>query len=267
MPDESIADATRPNAGRIYDYMLGGSHNFEVDRRAADQIVSLLPFLPKAMRLQRWCLQDLAVELAERRGFDVIIDFASGLPTNDHMHTVVPKGTTVIYSDYDPVVVEYAHEILEGVSDVYVFKADARQPEDLLNRHEVQQILKGRRNVALVCWGVSLFLSDADISHFARALYDWAGDSSCLAFHAQGAVETPDDPAAVRVMRVYEQMGSRMYYRPLERFKELLQPWRADGRGFISLLDWHGFDVSELSEEDLRAWGSAGGNFGAYLVK
>ena len=35
MSKESVVDASRPNAGRIYDYILGGSHNFEVDRQAA----------------------------------------------------------------------------------------------------------------------------------------------------------------------------------------------------------------------------------------
>ena len=33
------------------------------------------------------------IELAERRGYDLLIDFASGLPTNDHIHHVVPPGT------------------------------------------------------------------------------------------------------------------------------------------------------------------------------
>src|ERR1041384_1318361 len=167
MTQESIIDTSKPSAGRIYDYMLGGHHNFEVDRQAADQIVKLVPFLPKAMRLQRWCLQDLALELTEKRGFDIIIDCASGLPTNDHIHHVVPAGTTVIYSDFDPVVVEYGREILADTSNIYFFQADARRPDELLNRPEVQEILGGRRDVALVYWGICMFLSDDDLSHAA----------------------------------------------------------------------------------------------------
>ena len=68
MPEESIVDTSRPNPGRIYDYLLGGSHNFEVDRQAADQLRSLLPFVDKAARFQRWALQGGAAELTERRG-------------------------------------------------------------------------------------------------------------------------------------------------------------------------------------------------------
>ena len=42
-----IADASQPNAGRIYDYLLGGSHNFEIDREAAQvaEEVALLGWL------------------------------------------------------------------------------------------------------------------------------------------------------------------------------------------------------------------------------
>lgn len=267
MSQASIIDATKPNAGRIYDYLLGGSHNFEVDRQAAEQLVKLLPFLPKASRLQRWCLQDLAVELTEKRGFDVIIDFASGLPTNDHMHLVARKGTTVIYSDLDPVVVEYAHEILAGTPNVYYFQADGRHPEELVNRPEVQQILGGRRDMALVYWGVSLWLADEDIAHAARYLYQWAGPRSCLAFNAMGAVEMPDDPQVQQVAQIYAQMGSTIHFRPLARFQQLLQPWRADEKAFVSLLEWHGLDQTTMTAEDQRTWSSTSGMYGAYLVK
>ncbi|MBI4670812.1 MAG: SAM-dependent methyltransferase [Chloroflexi bacterium] len=40
-------DLTKPNAARIYDYLLGGSHNFEADRRAGDQLNRAVPWFPK----------------------------------------------------------------------------------------------------------------------------------------------------------------------------------------------------------------------------
>jgi hypothetical protein len=267
MPEESIIDASKPNAGRIYDYVLGGHHNFEVDRQAAEQIIKLLPFTLKAARLQRWCLQDLGVELTEKRGYDIIIDFASGLPTNDHIHQIVPEGTKVIYSDYDPLVVEYAHEILGDTPNVYIFQADARRPEELLNNSKVQEILGDRRDVALIHWGVSVWLSDEDISYIARILYEWAGKDSCWAFHTQAADANPNDPGVIQVQKIYEQMGTPGYPRSLERYKELLQPWRPDEKGFISLLEWHGLDQAEMTEEDQQSWGPTGIGYGAYLIK
>jgi hypothetical protein len=266
MSKESIIDDTRPNAGRIYDYILGGHHNFEVDRQAAERIIQLLPFLPKALRLQRWCLQDLAVELTEKRGFDLIIDFASGLPTEDHIH-IVTEGTTVIYSDRDPVTVEYGREILGDAPNVHYFQADAGRPEELLNNPQVQNILDGRRDVALIYWGISMFLPEEQLAHAARVLYDWSGPNSCWAFNAQGAVDTPTDPAVLQVQKIYEQTGSPQYFRTLERYKQLLEPWQADEKGHISLLDWHGFDETLMNEADRKIFSSTSGMYGAYLAK
>jgi len=267
LSSDSIIDTSKPSAGRIYDYILGGHHNFEVDRQAAEQIIQVVPFLPKNLRLQRWCLQDLAVELTEKRGFDIVVDFASGLPTNDNIHHVVPPGTTVIYSDYDPVVVEYGREILSDTANAYYFQADARRPEELLNRPEVQEILDGRRDIALIHWGISLFLRDEELAHAARSLYEWSSVSACWAFMAQGADINTSDPGISQAGAIYERMGSRLYFRSLNTILQLIQPWQPDENGMISLMDWHSIDQREMTEDDMRGFGVAGGGYGAYLVK
>jgi hypothetical protein len=267
MPQDNIVDASKPSPGRVYDYLLGGNHNFEVDRQSAEQVLKFLPFAGKFARLQRWALQDIAVELSEKRGYDVIIDFASGLPTMDHIHFKVPKGTIVIYSDSDPVVVEYARDILKDTPNVYFFQADASKPEELLSRPEVGKILAGRRKVGFVYWGVSIFLSDNDISHAVRYLYDWAAPGSCLAFNAQGADANVEDNAAKQVIQIYVQMGQNIFVRSLKEYQELLKPWQPDAQGFIPLLEWHGFDQSELGKEDVAVYGPMGGGYGAYLIK
>jgi hypothetical protein len=97
----SIADASIPNAGRVYDFLIGGHRNFEVDRDAAQQIIKVAFFLPKVLRLIRWFLGE-AVRRLIADGYRDFIDFASGLPTMDHIHHVAPAGTKVIYSDIDP---------------------------------------------------------------------------------------------------------------------------------------------------------------------
>jgi hypothetical protein len=267
MSQESIADSTKPNAGRIYDYILGGHHNFEVDRQAAERLAKMIPFLKEGARLQRWCLQDLATELTQKRGFDIIVDFASGLPTNDHFHHVVPPGCIVIYSDYDPVVVEYAQQILADIPNVYFFRADARRPEELLNRSEVKDILGDRRDVALVYWGVSSFLSDEEIAHAAKYLFEWSAPKSCWAFNAQNAGTKSDDPAVAEALKMYAQMGTPIYIRSLDTYRKLLDPWHPDEADFVSFLQWHGFDESILNEEIKNRSGQGAGNYGAYLVK
>ena len=265
MTEHSIADSSKPNPGRIYDYVLGGGHNFEVDRIAAEELLKRLPFISKYARLQRWSLRNIAEELSMKRGFDVIIDFASGLPTNDHIHFRVPKGTTVIYSDIDRVTVEYAQEILEGTSNAWVFKSDAGTPDELLNNPEVERILNGRRKVAFVYWGVSGFLSDDAIKNAARVLYDWAAPGSCIAFNSQ--TSDVNHPVKDEVTEIYRKMGTKTYGRLAEECLALLEPWQVDGDGFVSLLEWHGFKESGFADDPDNSFGSNLGGHGAYFIK
>ena len=39
----SDVDLSKPNAARIYDYVLGGANNFEVDREFAKRLMTTLP--------------------------------------------------------------------------------------------------------------------------------------------------------------------------------------------------------------------------------
>src|SRR5215204_2128104 len=43
-------DLDRPNAARMYDYFLGGSHNFAVDREVAVQAIQAWPDMPGSCR-------------------------------------------------------------------------------------------------------------------------------------------------------------------------------------------------------------------------
>ena len=267
MPQPSFIDAGKPNAGRIYDYLLGGSHNFDVDRVTGDRVRQFVPFLPKAMRLQRWCLQDLAVELSGARQYDVIIDFASGLPTSDHIHHVVRPGTTVIYSDYDPVVVEYAHEILAGAENCYYFMADICRPEELLDRQEVLALVGESRRVAFIFWGISGFLSDEELCSTIRYLYDWSGSEACLCFNAQAAGAALTEPGMAQLVRIYDQMGVALHARTIQDYEALLRPWLPDENGFCTLLNWHGMGEEAMTEEDKQGWGLSGGGYGVYLAK
>ena len=264
MYEKTIIEASTPNAGRIYDYLLGGHHNFEIDRRAGDQVKAMMPFLPKLMRLMRWCLQDVAPEMTVKRGFDTIIDFASGLPTVDHLHTAAAPGTTIIYSDRDPVCVEYGREILGDTPNVHYFQADCRRPAELLDRPDVREILADTRRVALVCWGISMYLNDDEIAHIARALYDWSDEDSCLAFYLQPG--STDSTAAAETVEVYRRMGEKLYFRSVEGFQELVLPWRPDELGFRTMEEWHGIQV-DMDEEDRAFFPGGVSGYGVYLVK
>jgi hypothetical protein len=71
----ATVDPNRPSAARIYDYHLGGRHNFAVDRALAERAVTLVPALPRPARADRAFL-DRAVRYAAGRGVRQFLDRA-----------------------------------------------------------------------------------------------------------------------------------------------------------------------------------------------
>lgn len=261
-----LQDSEHPNMVRIYDFLLGGPHNFEIDRQVGREMISYLPFLHKAVRLQQWCYQDIAVEL-ERRGFDLIINLTSALPTPDNLHRFVSPGTQVVYFARDPMAVEYGRAALADSPNTHFFQGCPYKIEEMFNQTGFLDLIQGRREMAFVFWSSAAFYSDTTLAHVARFLYDWSAPNSCLVFHAQGAGANPDHPSIRRLARQLNEMQSPFYLRSWETYANLLAPWTPDEQGVISLLDWHGLDISEMTPDDRAAWGAHGIGCGAYLMK
>jgi len=131
----------------------------------------------------------------------------------------------------------------------------------------VDEVLKGRRDVALITWGVSAFISDEDIKHIAEFLHSWAGKKSVWAFNAQAArAKNVVDPSGDKVLAYYKQIGAPMTIRSIEEYVQLVKPWHPDP-GFIPFNEWHKFDQAFMSEADLVQFGASGSGYGAYLHK
>jgi hypothetical protein len=247
-----IADATRPNAGRIYDYFLGGSHNFEIDRDAAKQVLQHAPHMPQFLMLIRWFLGEATRRLC-KQGFDKFLDFASGLPTMDHIHQVSPEGTKVIYSDKDPIAVAYAQEIIGSDPHIRFLQCDAERPEELLNSGVVEELFGNERKVAIGMNGILYFMPDKAVSHSLSLLYDWADHGSKLFLCDCDTREYSED--ARRTIEIYERSGQPLYLRPLERTLELIKPWEIDEPGVKLLEEWVDMEP-QVRDQVRKAWGS-----------
>lgn len=255
----NIADASRPNAGRIYDYLLGGSHNFEIDRQAAQKVVEIGPFFPQLFRLIRWFLGEATRRLCDE-GYRSFIDFASGLPTVDHIHEVSPEGTKVLYSDIDPVTAAYAKQIIGDDPNIRYVQCDASQPEKLLESSVVTELFGDERRMAFGFNGICYFLDDDTLAHSLRTIYDWAAPGSKLFMSDNDVVLTE---RSTEMVKLYENLQS-LHIRKLDRVKELIQPWTICEPGFMPLEDWVGMD-HKVTEEMTKLFG--GPMVGAILEK
>lgn len=231
----SIADASKPNAGRIYDFVLGGNHNFEVDRLAAKKILEIAPFFPKVALVIRWFLGEAVRRLSEE-GHSQFLDFASGLPTIDHIHQIPRPGTRVIYSDIsdiDPITVAYGQEILKDDPNVRYAVCHAGKPEQLLTSPLPSQLYDASEVVAIGFNGICWFLRDEEISHAMKTLHAWAGKGSRL-FLADFDF-TNQTPEAVAAMKLYGTFGQPAHLRNLRVLQDLIAPWKPASDGFRSL--------------------------------
>jgi SAM-dependent methyltransferase len=236
-------DATKPSIGRIYDYVLGGHHNFEVDRVAAQNILKMFPSYPRWARLNRWFLQMMA-ERWNGEGFDQVLDLGSGMPTQGHVHTVMPRAR-VLYTDYDPMTVAYAGEVLGDDARVRFEQADILDTTGLLSAAD--QHFEGARKVAIGCIGVSYFVDDTRLARLMQALHSWAAPGSVLA--CSFPYGDPENQHTRDILESFNKnSGSQIFLRDPDTMARLCAPWRMRESGPLA----QALGVEHLVEENDR---------------
>ncbi|SEL80781.1 SAM-dependent methyltransferase [Streptacidiphilus jiangxiensis] len=158
----SWVDLETPNAARVYDYYLGGSHNFEADRRMARQAMEQWPDLPAIMRANRAFLRR-AVHYLAGQGFTRFLDIGSGIPTLGAVHEVARElqpQARVVYVDRDPVAVAHSQMMLAEDPLSNIVQADLTEPEELLAHPDVVALLDAAEPVALLLIAVLHFVPD-----------------------------------------------------------------------------------------------------------
>lgn len=152
----------KPSAARIYDYLLGGYHNFECDRIAVEKILELRPHVQLAALANRAFLRRTIHYLLDQY-VDQFLDIGSGIPTAGNVHELVqsrnPAGR-VVYVDIDPVAVAHSRAILDENPSATAIRADLCQPETILNHPEVRGLLDLSRPLGLMLVAVLHYILD-----------------------------------------------------------------------------------------------------------
>lgn len=242
-----------PSAARIYDYTLGGAHNFEADRQAAEYMFSLVPSTRKWVRMLRSCLQAAARRLSGE-GFQHWVDFASGLPTNDHVHAVLP-GTQVLYSDINPLTIAQGRALLGSSPNTLYLEGDIRKARELLLRADVQHFLGGDRRVALGANGITVFLTAEDNRRFFRELYDWAAPGSKLFTTFETKDPDKTTPRWEQFTGMFQRMGESFHLYSLPEYLDFCLPWTPDKAGVLTVREFLGLPPEHVREEDREGIG------------
>ncbi|HYN93923.1 MAG TPA: SAM-dependent methyltransferase [Pilimelia sp.] len=157
-------DVNRPSAARVYDYILGGAHNFAVDRALGDELIRTSPDVAETMRSNRVFLRR-GVRFLAAAGVRQFLDIGSGVPTVGNVHEVAQEAApdaTVVYVDVDPVAVAHSEAILADNDRAGVIGADLREPDRILHQARESGLIDLDRPVAVLLAGVVHFIADAD---------------------------------------------------------------------------------------------------------
>jgi hypothetical protein len=237
-PDE--IDLDRPSPARVYDYYLGGSHNYAVDRETARQIVRLVPETPRFARANRSFLRR-AVEYLVAAGIRQFLDIGSGIPTVGNVHEIAQRAAPdarVTYVDIDPIAVAHSRAILAGNDRVAVVQDDLRTPERVLSDPELLRVLDLDQPVAILMISLLHFVPDSDDPAGVIARYrDAVAAGSYLALSHIRRV--PDPPAdGLKTLEIYKRIGAPLVPRSDAELRSFFAGFDLVPPGLVALQEW-----------------------------
>jgi S-adenosyl methyltransferase len=217
-PSDRI-DTARPHPARIYDYLLGGRDNYQVDREAAERVISLAPDARVSVRANRDFMRR-AVRTVVAAGVRQIVDIGTGIPTSPNTHEVAGKvaaDVQVAYVDNDPIVATHAGAKLTNAGNAGFVLADVRDPRSIVEHPLVNDMIDFSRPVALLLVAVLHFVRDSeDPAGIVKTLTESLAPGSHLVishgtldFHQAGvgdAREVYDDATAALTIRGYDEI-------------------------------------------------------------
>ncbi|MGW6912426.1 SAM-dependent methyltransferase [Kitasatospora sp. NPDC054939] len=255
-------DLEKPNAARVYDYYLGGSHNFEVDREMARKAIALWPELPQIMRSNRAFLRR-AVQFLAESGVTRFLDIGSGIPTFGAVHEIarsVRPDCEVVYVDHDPVAVAHSRLLLADDPQSVVVQADLRDLDDLLARPEVQALTATGEPVAVLLVSVLHFITDQDDPwKLVSVLRDAVPSGSALALCHASLEGRPDQ--AEDHQRLYRMTPTPLTMRNRDQITALFDGFDLVDPGVVYLPQWRPETPEAVGDHPERMTGLVGVGF------
>jgi SAM-dependent methyltransferase len=251
-------DLDRPSVARIYDYFLGGSHHFAVDREMAERLRALAPDVGDVMRANRAFLRR-AVRYLLEQGVDQFLDIGSGIPTVGNVHEVariVHPGARVVYVDIDPVAVAHSRALLAGDPQTAVVAADLRDTRAILGSPEVARLIDPARPTGLLIVSVLHFM--ADLAPIAAAVAELRNALAPGSFLAISHAVRDSRPDVDEFTQIYEKTGAQPVARTVEEIEAFFGDFTMIDPGLVFLPLWRPDSAEDIDEHPERFVALAG---------
>ncbi|MFI5615392.1 SAM-dependent methyltransferase [Amycolatopsis sp. NPDC051903] len=145
-------DPNRASVARVYDALLGGKDNYEVDRQVVRELTAAMPDVVDLAVENRAFLIRVCRFIASQTGVLQYLDCGSGLPTAENTHQVVQRiapESKVVYVDNDELVVAHGRALLEENQFTRFIRGDIFDPRSILDDEVVRGHLDWSEPIAL----------------------------------------------------------------------------------------------------------------------
>jgi SAM-dependent methyltransferase len=253
-------DTKRANPARVYDYILGGTHNFLADQDAGRAILAVEPNTRPGAKAARAFL-GRAVRFLAAQGIRQFLDIGSGIPTEGNVHELAAQATSgarVVYADNDQVAVAHSRAILADSADATVIEADAREPGKILSSATVRELIDFTQPVGLLLNMVLHFIDDPeDPWRIVATLRDALAPGSYLVV---GHLTDENKPTVAHAAeKVYNRsVATNIHVRPRADILAFFDGFDLVDPGLVYIPHWRPDSPADVPADASRSWALVG---------
>lgn len=261
----------------MYDFYLGGTTNWPVDRAFGRRVLERIPVVREMAVQNRHFLTRVVRHLA-KLGVRQFLDIGAGVPTDGSTHDVAEQITNdakVVYVDNEPVAVAHGKMLLRERGDPArqaVIQADLRNTEDLWQESMATGILNPREPIALLLIAVlHVEQPDSDGNDIgAQAVAEYrdmlpVGSFLAISHCTDDGVPAEMVPEMADLKGMYDaSSSSNVIYRSRREIADLFGDFEMLAPGTVWTPEWHpdetGSDAAAEYETPSRAafWSGVG---------
>jgi DNA-binding cell septation regulator SpoVG len=220
-----------------------GKGNFEADRKAAENALSVVPEGRKvAWANRRFMVR--AVRYMARHGIEQFIDLGTGIPASPSVHEIARSITPearVVYADNDPIVVSHNKSLLanhdDGIAGIH---GDIRYTANLFDDPELEKLIDLGAPVGVLFVAVLHFIRNIEgpegiVSAFRHRM---APGSFVAISHICSDGTAPEVRSTIE--DAYSHASAPAVFRTREEIESLFDGFSIVKPGIVEVSRWHG---------------------------
>lgn len=218
-------DTNRASIARLYNFYLGGPHNFDIDRLVGNQVIERCPFIRDIAADNRRFHRRAVKHLLEE-GIRQFVDIGCGIPAWENTHEIVREvdmDACVVYSDISPEARVANRKVAAGDGRIAVIGGDFRVPTSVLDHPETRDLVDFDQPVGVL--GISLLPFILDSEGPGELVAEYMSRVAAGSYLALSHACIDQSPTGVRkqvegIADIYISNGLAATLRPLSTFTE-----------------------------------------------